>query len=284
MTVMMMSFRQVFLLLTAAMANAMLPMASAAQTTDTVEEGPTQPAGPRVYAAQVIATYPHDAQAFTQGLLWHEGALYESTGQEGESQVRRVTLETGVAEQSQPIPVEQFGEGLALWGDELVSLTWTDGEVHRWDLATLEHRATQDFPFEGWGLTSDGTSLIASDGSSTLRFLDPETLDVRREVTVTLGGQQVRHINELEYVDGLVLANVWYTGFLLGIDPVSGEVQRVIDLRELVPANRQGRHEAVLNGIAYDAESGRLFVTGKLWPNLYEIALVEMEGVSATAQ
>ncbi|MEL1249809.1 glutaminyl-peptide cyclotransferase [Aurantiacibacter gilvus] len=241
------------------------------------------PAGPAVYDAQIIATYPHDANAFTQGLLWHDGALYESTGQEGESEVRRVTLETGEIEQSQPIPTEQFGEGLALWGDELVSLTWMDREVHRWDVATLEHRATQEFPFEGWGLTYDGTSLIASDGSSVLRFLDPETLEVQRELTVTLGGDEVIRLNELEWIDGMVFANVWFTGFLLGIDPVDGVVQQVVDLRPLVPANRQGRNDAVLNGIAHDPESGRLFVTGKLWPNLYEIRLVERVGATAAA-
>ncbi len=241
-------------------------------------------AGPAVYDAQVIATYPHDANAFTQGLLWHDGALYESTGQEGESEVRRVTLETGEIEQRQPIPVHQFGEGLALWGDELVSLTWMNGEVHRWDVATLEHRGTQDFPFEGWGLTFDGTSLIASDGSSTLRFLDPATLEVQRELTVTLDGREVRDINELEMIDGMVFANVWFTGFLLGIDPEDGVVRQVVDLRGLVPANRQGRNDAVLNGIAHDPESGRLFVTGKLWPNLYEIRLVERPGVTAAAR
>ena len=240
-------------------------------------------AGPAVYDAQIIATYPHDTSAFTQGLLWHDGALYESTGQEGESEVRRVALETGEVEQRQPIPVEQFGEGLALWGDELVSLTWMSKEVHRWDVATLEHRATQEYPFEGWGLTYDGTSLIASDGSSILRFLDPETLEVQRELTVTLGGQEVIRLNELEWIDGMIFANVWYTGFLLGIDPADGVVQQVVDLRGLEPANRQGRPDAVLNGIAHDPDSGRLFVTGKLWPNLYEIRLVEREGATAAA-
>lgn len=271
-------------LLLAALATVLVPASGQAQERAQTATAEAVPTAPTVYDARVIATYPHDASAFTQGLLWHDGALYESTGQEGESEVRRVTLESGEVEQRHAIPPEQFGEGLALWGDELVSLTWTDREVHRWDVATLAHRATQHFDFEGWGLTTDGASLVASDGSSTLRFLDPETLEVRREVTVTLGGREVADINELEYFDGLVFANVWFTGFLLGIDPADGVVQRVVDLRGLVPDNRQGRSDAVLNGIAYDSESGRLFVTGKLWPNLYEIQLVERAGATAAAQ
>lgn len=270
-------------LLLTLLAPAMLPAAVLAQDAPATVL-PAEPAAPVVYDAEILASYPHDGNAWTQGLLWHDGALYESTGQEGESEVRRVTLETGEVELRNPIPVEQFGEGLALWGDELVSLTWLNGQVHRWDVATLEHRGSEDFPFEGWGLVYDGTSLIASDGSPTLRFLDPATLEVQREITVTLGGQQVRDINELEMIDGLIFANVWHTGFLLAIDPEDGVVQRVVDLRPLVDVNRRGRREAVLNGIAYDAETGRLFVTGKMWPNLYEIRLYEREGASASAQ
>lgn len=269
-------------LLLSSLALALAPAGALAQTAD--QQAVVAPLAPTVYDAEVVAVYPHDSRAFTQGLLWHDGALYESTGQEGESEVRRVALESGEVLQRQPLPPEQFGEGMALWGDELVSLTWTSGQVHRWDLATLAHRAVQHFPFEGWGLTQDGTSLIASDGSPVLRFLDPQTLSVQREVTVTLGGGEVADLNELEFIDGLVFANVWHTGFLLGIDPQDGVVRRVVDLRPLVPANRQGRTDAVLNGIAWDPASGRLFVTGKLWPNLYEIRLVEREGATAGTQ
>ncbi|MCB2066208.1 MAG: glutaminyl-peptide cyclotransferase [Erythrobacter sp.] len=239
---------------------------------------------PRVYDADVVAVYPHDPHAFTQGLLWHDGALYESTGMEGESEIRRVDLASGEVLQRQPIPPEQFGEGMTLWGDQLVSLTWLNQQVHRWDLATLAPVATQDFPFEGWGLTDDGTSLIASDGSSTLRFLDPATLAVQRELTVTLGGREVDNLNELEMIDGLIYANVWFTGFLLGIDPATGAVERVVDLRPLVPANQQGRRDAVLNGMAFDPDTGRLWVTGKRWPNLYQIQLIEREGAVAGTQ
>ncbi|KLE36018.1 glutamine cyclotransferase [Aurantiacibacter luteus] len=232
----------------------------------------------------VVATYPHDSEAFTQGLLWHDGALYESTGREGQSQVRRVTLDTGAVEASSALPAEQFGEGMTLWGDTLVSLTWLDKVVHRWDLATLAPLGTQDFPFEGWGLTGDGTHLIASDGSSTLRFLDPETLEVARELEVTLNGRAVDQLNELEYVDGLIVANVWHTGFLLFIDPASGAVRQLADLRPLVEANLGDDPDAVLNGVAWDAEGGRLFVTGKLWPRLYEIQLEEREGAEVVAR
>ncbi|GGD48360.1 glutaminyl-peptide cyclotransferase [Erythrobacter arachoides] len=245
-----------------------------------------QDAAPAVVVADpvIVATYPHDSAAFTQGLLWHDGALYESTGREGQSQIRRLTLTSGLVEASAALPAEQFGEGLALWGDTLVSLTWTDKVVHRWDLATLAPIDTRAFPFEGWGLTEDGTHLIASDGSSTLRFLDPETLEVAREVVVTLGGREVDQLNELEFIDGQIVANVWHTGFLLFIDPASGVVRQVADLRPLAEANRMADPDAVLNGIAWDADGQRLFVTGKLWPRLYEIRLEPREGAEVTAR
>ena len=232
----------------------------------------------------LVATYPHDPAAFTQGLLWHDGALYESTGREGQSGVRRVTLETGVVEAASPIPAHQFGEGLAALGDTLVSLTWTDGEIHRWDLATLAPVDTRSTPLEGWGLTSDGTHLIHSDGSAMLRWLDPETLAVAREVEVTLNGRPVDQLNELEWVDGMVVANVWHEGFLLFVDPASGAVRAVADLRPLVEENGNPDPEAVLNGVAFDPQGGRLFVTGKLWANLYEIRLVVREGAEVTAR
>ena len=240
-------------------------------------------AGPAVYDPLIVATYPHDPDAFTQGLIWHDGALYESVGREGGG-VRRVALETGEVEASAALPEGQFGEGLTLWGDTLVSLTWTSEVLHRWNAATLEPLESADFPYEGWGLTHDGESLVFTDGSDLLRFLDPETLELRREVAVTLGGRALTELNELEFIDGLVFANIWHTGFIVGIDPESGVVQRVIDLRSLVAANEGADPEGVLNGIAHDPATGRLFVTGKLWPNLYEIRLVEREGASASAR
>ena len=232
----------------------------------------------------LVATYPHDPAAFTQGLLWHDGALYESTGREGQSGVRRVTLETGAVEASSALPADQFGEGLALLGDTLVSLTWMDGEIHRWDLATLAPIDTRRTRLEGWGLTSDGTHLIHSDGSATVRWLDPETLEVVRDVEVTLNGRPVDQLNELEWVDGMVVANVWHEGFLLFIDPASGAVRAVADLRPLVEENGNADPEAVLNGVAFNPQGDRLFVTGKLWASLYEIRLVVREGAEVTAR
>ena len=226
-----------------------------------------------VFVARVVHRYAHDRQAFTEGLLWRDGALYESTGLEGQSEVRRVDLATGRVTARVRLPAREFGEGLASWRGELVSLTWHDGVAHRWDARTLKPRGDDRFVGEGWGLASDGTSLVHSDGTPTLRFLDPRTLAVRRSVTVTLRGKPVRDINELEVVDGAVLANVWHTPYLIRIDPASGRVTALIDLKPVVAQVAVTDPEAVANGIAWDANKRRLFVTGKLWPALFEIAL-----------
>ncbi|KQU53238.1 glutamine cyclotransferase [Sphingomonas sp. Leaf339] len=221
----------------------------------------------------VVARYPHDATAFTEGLIWHDGALYESVGREGQSDVRRVRLADGKVERRGTIPPAQFGEGLAAWRNELISLTWHDGIAHRWNAKTLKRHGQSRFVSEGWGLTSDGHALIQSDGTATLRFLDPMTLKVRRQVSVTLNGRPLDQINELEWVDGAILANVWHQPFLVRIDPASGRVTRIIDLRPLVAEIGARDPEAVANGIAYDAAKKRLFVTGKLWPTVFEIRL-----------
>lgn len=226
-----------------------------------------------VLVARVVHRYPHDPQAFTEGLLWRDGALYESIGLEGRSEVRRVDLATGKVTARARIPASEFGEGLASWGGDLVSLTWHGGVAHRWDAKTLRAKGTGRFTGEGWGLASDGRHLIQSDGTPTLRFLDPATLAVRRTVTVTLRGKPVGQVNELEVVDGAVLANVWHTPYILRIDPTSGRVTAVIDLRPVVAQVRVSDPEAVANGIAWDPARRRLFVTGKLWPALFEVAL-----------
>ena len=250
--------------------------AAAQEAAPQEQVAPAPYAGPVVYVAQVKATYPHDPEAFTQGLLWHDGHLYESTGREGLSQVRKVALETGEVLAASDIPADQFGEGLALWEDEFVSLTWRDGAVHRWDAETLAAVSTNtDFGREAWGLTSLPEGLVMSDGSSTLRVLDPATYEIEREIEVTMNGRPVRQLNELEVVDGLILANVWHQPFILAIDPESGEVRKLIDLRAIVASVTKAESEAVLNGIAWDADNRRLFVTGKLWPDLFEIELVE---------
>ena len=229
---------------------------------------------------EVVARYPHDSAAFTQGLLWHDGALYESTG-EGQSEIRRVALEDGRVLARTPIPAGQFGEGLALWKSTLISLTWKNGIAHRWRLDSLKRTGEFRYPGEGWGLTTASDGLILSDGTPILRVLDPDNFKERRRVSVTLAGKPVQRINELEMVDGKLLANVWMTGFIIEIDPANGHVSRVIDARALVAEVGAKSTDAVLNGIAWDADQRRLFVTGKLWPTLFEVKIVDDADASA---
>ncbi|MBD3728944.1 MAG: glutaminyl-peptide cyclotransferase [Sphingomonadales bacterium] len=267
------------LLLPLALAATALPGAAQqapAPQPGTVQAAPARPAPAQadVYDAQVVATYPHDTGAYTEGLLWHDGALYESTGRDGQSQVRKVDLASGKVLEARDIPPDQFGEGLALLGGRFTSLTWKEGVAHRWSEDGLALLSSGPYPYEGWGLTSDGQSLIASDGSATLRFLDPEDFSLRRAVTVTLQGRPISRINELEMIDGLIYANVWYTPYILAIDPANGEVRRVVDLRPIVEQVPVSDRDSVLNGIAWDAQGKRLFVTGKNWPTLFEIRLV----------
>ena len=227
------------------------------------------------YDFKVVRSYPHDAQAFTEGLLYRDGFLYESTGLNGKSSIRKVSLETGKVLQSKDIPPQYFGEGLTVWGDTLVGLTWQTQTGFVFDLKTFELRSQFVYPGEGWGLTQNGKELIMSDGTSTLRFLDPKTfLEVRR-VKVSAEGIAVDQINELEVVGDEVYANLWHTSTIARIDPASGKIVGWIDLGRLYPdAGKGPNNENVLNGIAWDAEKKRLFVTGKLWPKIYEIKLV----------
>lgn len=230
---------------------------------------------PTIYDVEVVARYPHDVGAFTQGLLWHDGALYESTGRVGTSSIRKVDLATGQVVALQKIPSGHFGEGLALWNDELISLTWLNGVIHRWSLKDLRRlHSDGGYPHEGWGLTHFEDVLVASDGSDKLRFLDPKDYSIKRTISVTINDRPVSRINELELVDGLIFANIWTSDYIVGIDPQTGVVQKIIDLRQLKGAPL-GDLDAVLNGIAWDAEGRRLFVTGKLWPWLYHVRLVE---------
>lgn len=231
-----------------------------------------QPAPP-VYNYRIVATYPHDPRAFTQGLVFLGGQLYESTGQHGRSTIRRVALADGRVLQSVALPAAQFGEGIVDWGDQIISITWQGGTGYRWDRATLRQLSQWSYEGEGWGLTRNGTDIIMSDGTPELRFLDPATLAERRRVTVTLQGVPVQNLNELEWINGEVFANIWQTGFIYRIDPASGRVTGIIDLRPLAAENRTDA-DNVLNGIAYDPAGDRLFVTGKNWSRLYEIDLV----------
>jgi len=232
------------------------------------------PAGPVRYTYRIVATYPHDPRAFTQGLFEAQGELYESTGQVGESTIRRVRIEDGEVLQAVHIPREQFGEGIVNWGDQIISISWRDGIGYRWDRRTLRRLGEWRYRGEGWGLTQNGRDIIMSDGTSELRFLDPATLQERRRLNVTLNGQPLADLNELEWIEGEVFANVWTTAAIVRIDPATGRVTGIVDLSSLAAENGGNDPDSVLNGIAYDAAGDRLFVTGKNWPRLYEIDLV----------
>jgi len=225
----------------------------------------------------IAATYPHDRRAFTQGLIFIDGQLYESTGQIGQSTIRQVNLEDGRVLQSVSIPRGQFGEGIVDWGDQIINISWQDGVGYRWDRRTLRRLSAWNYRGEGWGLTRSQTEIIMSDGTAELRFLDPASLRERRRITVTDQGVPVPRLNELEWVNGEVFANVWQTPMIARIDPASGNVTGWIDLTALAIENGNGQ-DNVLNGIAYDAARDRLFVTGKYWPRLYEIDLVPAAG------
>jgi glutaminyl-peptide cyclotransferase len=231
-------------------------------------------AGVPVYGATVVHTYPHDPGAFTEGLFYLNGFLYESTGLEGKSDIRKVQLATGKVLQRRPLDPKYFGEGIIAWKGRLAQLTWQTGIGFTYDLSTFKPRASFHYPGEGWALTRDDRRLIMSDGTPQLRFLDPATLAETGRLTVTLNGRPLAMINELEWVKGEILANVWQTNYIVRIDPKTGAVTGVVDLTSLVQQEAaKGRAIDVLNGIAYDAEHDRLFVTGKLWPDLYEIKL-----------
>ncbi len=225
---------------------------------------------------RVVAVYPHDPGAFTQGLAYRDGVLYEGTGLYGGSSLRETRLATGEVVRSQRLPPQLFGEGIALFGDRLIQLTWRSEIGLVWDLENLTIVGTFVYPTEGWGITSDGHRLIMSDGTSTLRFLDPETFRATGTVEVMAEGAPLSNINELEYVDGLVYANVWETDEIAIIDPETGEVVGWIDLSGLLTGEEQMRAD-VLNGIAYDPENKKLLVTGKLWPKVFQIEVVARE-------
>jgi len=228
-----------------------------------------------IYSYRIVAKYPHDPHAFTQGLIFENGFLYESTGLRAQSSVRKVRLETGAVLQKLDLPVAVFGEGLADRGNQLLVLTWTSNIGYVLDRAGLAVTGTFAYSGEGWGLTSSPDTIFMSDGSSRIRLLDPKSLQERARIEVTDRGAPVVRLNELEWVKGEIFANVWQTDRIARIDPKSGKVVGWIDLAGLdgtpVVFNKG---DAVLNGIAYDSTRDRLFVTGKLWPALYEIKLI----------
>ena len=237
-------------------------------------------AGLPVQGVLVKASYPHDPRAYTEGLFYLNGALYESTGLVGQSDIRRVRLKDGVVLQRQAVGASYFGEGIVAWGDELVSLTWRDQVGFRWDLKTFSLKSSFSYAGEGWALTQDGARFYMSDGTPFLRVLDPRTLREVRRIRVTAEGRPVANLNELEWVKGEILANIWQTNAIARIDPISGIVKGWIDLSSLPDARLPHGPEAVPNGIAYDRATDRLFVTGKNWPRLYEVALTPAPGGS----
>jgi glutaminyl-peptide cyclotransferase len=220
---------------------------------------------------RVVAVYPHDPEAFTQGLVWHQGALYESTGLYGRSTLRRVDLASGAVVRRVDLPPRLFGEGLALVGDRLVQLTWQEGLALVWGVERFERRGERRYQGEGWGLCHDGRRLVMSDGSGRLVFRDPETFAAVGELAVTVGGRPAERLNELECVGSEIWANVWGSGEVLRIDAASGRVTAVADASGLLsPLERAGTD--VLNGIAHRPETGTFLLTGKLWPKLFEVA------------
>ncbi|MCA2983546.1 MAG: glutaminyl-peptide cyclotransferase [Gemmatimonas sp.] len=240
-----------------------------ADTSRTVAPGPMTPG----YGVDVVAEFPHDTGAFTQGLLWHEGKLFESTGTVGKSNIREVALASGKALRQQPLEEPHFGEGIVILGGTLYQITWQSGKAFTYDWKTFRRTGELRYDGEGWGLTTDGTSLIMSNGSNTLIYRDPKTFAAQKAVTVTDRGNMVSQLNELEWVKGEIWANVWQKDSIARIDPATGKVTGWIDLTGLLPQLDRTGKEDVLNGIAYDAATDRIHVTGKLWPKLYEIRL-----------
>ena len=228
------------------------------------------------YKVEVVQEYPHDTGAYTQGLFFNGGRFWESTGQFGESSFREVELGTGKVLSKMDFQRKYFAEGSVMLNGKLFILTWTNKVAFVYDAATLEYRQTYSYPREGWGLTTDGKSLIASDGSSRLYFLTEE-FKQERYVNVTMDGRPVRYLNELEYIDGKVWANVYTTDMIVIIDPKDGKVEASIDCTGLLPRTLRTQATDVLNGIAQDPATGRIYLTGKYWPRLYEVRLVPVK-------
>lgn len=226
------------------------------------------------YSVEIVAEYPHDTESYTQGLFFQDGQMYESTGLRGKSTFRKVELPTGEALEKLSFDRKYFIEGSVMLGDNLYILTWDTRMAFIYDASTLAYRSSWKYPREGWGITTDGKQLIASDGSANLYFLD-ENFAQKRKMLVTLDGRPIRWLNELEYIDGLIWANVYTTDEILIINPKDGKVRGVIDCRGLLPVNLRTPETDVLNGIAYDDRTGKIYLTGKNWPRLYEIRIKE---------
>ena len=226
------------------------------------------------YGYEVVEAYPHDENAFTQGLVYHDGFLYEGTGLEGRSSLRKVRLETGEVLQRIDLPYEYFGEGIAIVRDQILELTWKSQVGFVYDLRTFRQVRQFSYSGEGWGLTSNGADVYMSDGTADIRILDAATLREKRRIHVHDGPKPIKQLNELEFVEGQIFANIWQTNRIARISPQTGEVVGWVDLTGLLSPMYQLQPGAVLNGIAYDSTRKRLFVTGKLWPRLFQIRLI----------
>jgi glutamine cyclotransferase len=251
-----------------------IPATETAVATPT--EVPETKSSPTTYTYKIINSYPHDPAAFTQGLIYLDGVLYEGTGRYGQSSLREVDLETGNVQTLSAIPEQYFGEGITVFNDKIYQLTWKSQTGFIYDQDSFELLDTFTYPTEGWGLTHDGEQLIMSDGTNNLYFLDPETLEIKNQISIfNEQDQPIVRLNELEHINGEIYANIWQTNNIVLINPETGEVTGWIDLTGLLSPESLTQPADVLNGIAYDTENGRLFVTGKLWPTLFEIELVE---------
>lgn len=228
----------------------------------------------RHYDLEVVAEYPHDTGSYTQGLFFNEGQMYESTGLHGKSTFRKVDLDSGKALEKLDFDKKYFVEGSVMWEDNLYILTWESRLAFIYDANTLEYKSTWKYPREGWGITTDGKHLIASDGSANLYFMDGNFAQ-KKKVLVTIEGRPVRFLNELEYIDGKIWANVYTSDEIVIINPKDGKIEGVIDCRGLLPKQLRTPDTDVLNGIAYDEEDGKIYLTGKNWPKLYEVKLIE---------
>ncbi len=227
------------------------------------------------YTLKIVQTYPHDPQAFTEGLFYDHGFLYESTGRNGTSSIRKVDLDSGKVVLSNDVDSSYFGEGITSWGGHIISLTWRSQIGFIWNEADFQKKASFQYTGEGWGMTHNAKNLIMSDGTPNVKFLDPNSLKVTRTIAVTYAGKPIGNVNELEWVDGEILANVWMQPVIIRINPKSGDIDGVVDLSALPEvANPSSDRDAVANGIAYDPDGKRLFVTGKLWSHLYQVELV----------
>ncbi len=253
-------------LLRAFPALALFALASCART-------PPEPPAPKHYTYQVVTTYPHDTGAFTQGLVFLNNRLFESTGLNGQSTLREDDLDTGKVLRQTSVPAEYFAEGLAIIGNKAYQLTWQNHKGFVYDLETFKLEKEFYYDGEGWGLATDGKSLILSDGTSQIRFLDSATFKVQRTINVSFRGKPLDNLNELEYIKGEIYANVWRTNAVVRIDPATGNVVGLIDFSGLLQQSDIQPDTDVLNGIAYDAAHDRLFVTGKKWPKLFEVNL-----------